>query len=295
MNGSVVLTWIEAIRPKTLIASIAPVMIGVSLTISDGFFDLYPSLATLIAAVLIQIGTNLANDYYDFVRGADNEGRIGPRRVSQAGLISPIKVKQAMILSLGTAFLFGIYLVAVGGWVIALIGLVSILCAVGYTAGPFALAYNGLGEVFVFAVFGPIAGAGTYWVQTNVLSHDAILAGIGIGALTTMILVVNNMRDVNTDKLAGKNTLVVRMGLRASRLEYVALLIIGLVIPYIGVAEFDWPSTSLFSSLVFLFAVSPTRIILCTSDPKILMLALPSTARLVGFYAFSLSLGLLVG
>ena len=131
MNGSVVLTWIEAIRPKTLIASIAPVMIGVSLTISDGFFDLYPSLATLIAAVLIQIGTNLANDYYDFVRGADNEGRIGPRRVSQAGLISPIKVKQAMILSLGTAFLFGIYLVAVGGWVIALIGLVSILCAVG--------------------------------------------------------------------------------------------------------------------------------------------------------------------
>ena len=253
MNGSVVLTWIEAIRPKTLIASIAPVMIGVSLTISDGFFDLYPSLATLIAAVLIQIGTNLANDYYDFVRGADNEGRIGPRRVSQAGLISPIKVKQAMILSLGTAFLFGIYLVAVGGWVIALIGLVSILCAVGYTAGPFALAYNGLGEVFVFAFFGPIAVAGTYWVQTNVLSHDAILAGIGIGALTTMILVVNNMRDVNTDKLAGKNTLVVRMGLRASRLEYVALLIIGLVIPYIGVAEFDWPSTSLFSSLVFLF------------------------------------------
>lgn len=294
MNGSVVLTWIEAIRPKTLIASIAPVMIGVSLTISDGFFDLYPSLATLIAAVLIQIGTNLANDYYDFVRGADNEGRIGPRRVSQAGLISPIKVKQAMILSLGTAFLFGIYLVAVGGWVIALIGLVSILCAVGYTAGPFALAYNGLGDVFVFAFFGPIAVAGTYWVQTNVLSHDAILAGIGIGALTTMILVVNNMRDVNTDKLAGKNTLVVRMGLRASRLEYVALLIIGLVAPIIGVVEFDWPRSSLASCIVLLFAISPTNLVVRSSDPRVLMSALPSTAIMVGIYAILLSFGLLV-
>ncbi len=294
MNGSVVLTWIEAIRPKTLIASIAPVMIGVSLTISDGFFDLYPSLATLIAAVLIQIGTNLANDYYDFVRGADNEGRIGPRRVSQAGLISPIKVKQAMILSLGTAFLFGIYLVAVGGWVIALIGLVSILCAVGYTAGPFALAYNGLGDVFVFAFFGPIAVAGTYWVQTNVLSHDAILAGIGIGALTTMILVVNNMRDVNTDKLAGKNTLVVRMGLRASRLEYVVLLIIGLVAPIIGVVEFDWPRSSLASCIVLLFAISPTNLVVRSSDPRVLMSALPSTAIMVGIYAILLSFGLLV-
>tara|TARA_B100000029_G_scaffold170986_2_gene167233 strand:- start:47267 stop:48154 length:888 start_codon:yes stop_codon:yes gene_type:complete len=294
MNGSVVLTWIEAIRPKTLIASIAPVMIGVSLTISDGFFDLYPSLATLIAAVLIQIGTNLANDYYDFVRGADNEGRIGPRRVSQAGLISPIKVKQAMILSLGTAFLFGIYLVAVGGWVIALIGLVSILCAVGYTAGPFALAYNGLGDVFVFAFFGPIAVAGTYWVQTNVLSHDAILAGIGIGALTTMILVVNNMRDVNTDKLAGKNTLVVRMGLRASRLEYVVLLIIGLVAPIIGVVEFDWPRSSLASCIVLLFAISPTNLVVRSSDPRVLMSALPSTVIMVGIYAILLSFGLLV-
>ena len=294
MNGSVVLTWIEAIRPKTLVASIAPVMIGVSLAISDGFFDLYPSLATLIAAVLIQIGTNLANDYYDFVRGADNEGRIGPRRVSQAGLISPIKVKQAMILSLGTAFLFGIYLVAVGGWVIALIGLVSILCAVGYTAGPFALAYNGLGDVFVFAFFGPIAVAGTYWVQTNALSHDAILAGIGIGALTTMILVVNNMRDVNTDKLAGKNTLVVRMGLRASRLEYVALLIIGLVAPIIGVVEFDWPRSSLASCVVLLLAISPTNLVVRSSDPRVLMSALPSTVIMVGIYAILLSFGLLV-
>ena len=294
MNGSVVLTWIEAIRPKTLVASIAPVMIGVSLAISDGFFNLYPSLATLIAAVLIQIGTNLANDYYDFVRGADNEGRIGPRRVSQAGLISPIKVKQAMILSLGTAFLFGIYLVAVGGWVIALIGLVSILCAVGYTAGPFALAYNGLGDVFVFAFFGPIAVAGTYWVQTNALSHDAILAGIGIGALTTMILVVNNMRDVHTDKLAGKNTLVVRMGLRASRLEYVVLLIIGLVAPIIGVVEFDWPRSSLASCIVLLFAISPTNLVVRSSDPRVLMSALPSTAIMVGIYAILLSFGLLV-
>ncbi|MBH15886.1 MAG: 1,4-dihydroxy-2-naphthoate polyprenyltransferase [Gemmatimonadetes bacterium] len=295
MNGSTLSIWVEAIRPKTLIASIAPVMIGVSLTVSDGVFEFYPSLVTLLAAVLIQIGTNLANDYYDFVRGADNENRIGPRRVSQVGLISAGKVKRAMTLSLGMAFLFGIYLVGVGGWVIAVIGLISIVCAVGYTAGPFALAYNGLGDIFVFIFFGPIAVGGTYWVQAGVFSNDAVLAGVGIGALTTMILVANNMRDVDNDKVTGKNTLVVRMGLNFSRVEYVVLLILGLMTPIVGIVRFEWPVSSLLSHLTLLFAFSPMRVIMHSSDPRVLMSALPSTARTVGFYALLLSLGLLVG
>jgi 1,4-dihydroxy-2-naphthoate octaprenyltransferase len=295
MNRFEVPIWIEAIRPKTLVASIAPVMVGISLAVSDGFFELFPGLATFLAATLIQIGTNLANDYYDFVRGADNENRIGPTRVSQAGLIDPKKVQYGMVFSLVLAFIFGIYLVGVGGWIIAVIGFVSILCAVGYTAGPFALAYNGLGDIFVFFFFGPIAVGGTYWIQSGLLPGDAVLAGMGIGALTTLILVTNNMRDIETDKTAGKNTLAVRMGLKASRAEYVALLIIGLSIPAVGIGSFDWPKSVLVALSALIFAISPLRLIMSSNDPKVLMMALPSTARMVGVYAASLSLGLLVG
>ena len=297
MNRSEVLIWVEAIRPKTLVASIAPVMVGISLAVSDGFFEFLPSIATLLAATLIQIGTNLANDYYDFVRGADNEDRIGPIRVSQAGLIDPNKVWYSMVFSLVLAFLFGVYLVEVGGWIIAAIGFVSILCAVGYTAGPLALAYNGLGDIFVFFFFGPVAVGGTYWVQSGVLAGDVVLAGVGIGALTTLILVTNNMRDIKTDKVAGKHTLAVRMGLKASRVEYVVLLIIALITPVIGATSFDWPGywSVLVALLTFMFAISPLRLIMGSDDPKVLMLALPSTARMVGVYAASLSFGLLVG
>ena len=297
MNRSEVLIWVEAIRPKTLVASIAPVMVGISLAVSDGFFEFLPSIATLLAATLIQIGTNLANDYYDFVRGADNEGRIGPIRVSQAGLIDPNKVWYSMVFSLVLAFLFGVYLVEVGGWIIAAIGFVSILCAVGYTAGPLALAYNGLGDIFVFFFFGPVAVGGTYWVQSGVLAGDVVLAGVGIGALTTLILVTNNMRDIETDKVAGKHTLAVRMGLKASRVEYVVLLIIALITPVIGATSFDWPGywSVLVALLTFMFAISPLRLIMGSNDPKVLMLALPSTARMVFVYAASLSFGLLVG
>ncbi len=297
MNRSGVPVWMEAIRPKTLVASIAPVVIGISLAISDGFFEFFPSIATLLAAILIQIGTNLANDYYDFVRGADNEDRIGPTRVSQAGLIDPKKIQYAMVFSLVLALLFGVYLVGIGGWVVAVIGSVSILCAVGYTAGPLAFAYNGLGDIFVFVFFGPVAVGGTYWVQSEMLAGDVVLAGVGIGALTTLILITNNMRDIETDKVAGKNTLAVRMGLKASRVEYVVLLIIALITPVIGATSFDWPGywSVLVALLTFMFAISPLRLIMGSNDPKVLMLALPSTARMVGVYAASLSFGLLVG
>ncbi|MEO2157748.1 MAG: 1,4-dihydroxy-2-naphthoate octaprenyltransferase, partial [bacterium] len=232
-----------------------------------------------------------------FVRGADNEDRIGPTRVSQAGLIDPKKIQYAMVFSLVLALLFGVYLVGIGGWVVAVIGSVSILCAVGYTAGPLAFAYNGLGDIFVFVFFGPVAVGGTYWVQSGMLAGDVVLAGVGIGALTTLILITNNMRDIETDKVAGKNTLAVRMGLKASRVEYVVLLIIALITPVIGATSFDWPGywSVLVALLTFMFAISPLRLIMGSNDPKVLMLALPSTARMVGVYAASLSFGLLVG
>jgi len=210
-------------------------------------------------------------------------------------LIDPKKIQYAMVFSLVLAFLFGVYLVGIGGWVVAVIGSVSILCAVGYTAGPFALAYNGLGDIFVFIFFGPIAVGGTYWVQSGLLPGDAVLAGMGIGSLTTLILVTNNMRDIETDKTAGKNTLAVRMGLKASRAEYVVLLITGLATPVVGISNFDWPASVLVVLLTLIFAISPLRLIMSSSDPKVLMSTLPSTARMVGVYAASLSFGLLVG
>src|SRR6185503_15872793 len=162
------------------------------------FFAPLPALAALAGALLIQIATNLANDYFDFVKGADTSARVGPVRVTQAGLLSPDAVKRGMIVALVAALLVGIYLVSVGGWPIVVIGLASLACAVGYTAGPFPLAYLGLGDLFVFVFFGLVAVSGTYYVQALDFSAESFLAGAAVGALSTAILVVNNLRDRTT-------------------------------------------------------------------------------------------------
>jgi 1,4-dihydroxy-2-naphthoate octaprenyltransferase len=155
--------WVLAARPKTLTAAAAPVLVGTGLAAYLAEIATVPAAAALLGALLIQVGTNLANDYYDFVRGGDTEDRIGPVRVTQAGLISPASVKRAMVLVLGLAVLVGLYLVAVGGWPVLVIGVASIACAVLYTGGPYPLAYHGLGDVFVFVFFGLVAVGGTYW------------------------------------------------------------------------------------------------------------------------------------
>ena len=174
--------WVLAARPKTLTAAVAPVLVGTGLAAHDGALAILPAAAALLGAVLIQIGTNLANDYYDFVRGADTEDRVGPIRVTQAGLLSPASVRNAMAGVLTSAVFVGVYLVAIGGWPIVWIGVASVACAVLYTGGPFPLAYHGLGDVFVFVFFGLVAVGGTYFVQALSWSSDVLLAGADVRA-----------------------------------------------------------------------------------------------------------------
>jgi 1,4-dihydroxy-2-naphthoate octaprenyltransferase len=287
--------WVLAARPKTLLAAVAPVLVGTGLAAADGKLALLPALAALIGAVLIQIATNLANDYYDWVRGGDTAERVGPIRVTQAGLIEPATVRRGMIVTLGLALLVGVYLIAVGGWPIAVIGILSLICAVAYTGGPFPLAYHGLGDLFVLVFFGFVAVGGTYWVQALDLPPDVLLAGAAVGALNTAILVVNNLRDIDTDARAGKRTLAVRMGRTGTRLEYVLLLSCAAVAPVVGVVLLEWSPFSLLALLAAIPAVRPIRSVLSQDDPRNLMPALGQTARVTGLYGLLLAIGVTLG
>jgi 1,4-dihydroxy-2-naphthoate octaprenyltransferase len=216
--------WLQAARPRTLPAAVVPVLVGLALAARRGRIDAVTAALTMSAAVLLQIGTNLANDYYDFIAGADTGERVGPRRITQAGLAAPETVRRAAFAVLGLAGLAGLYLVAVGGWPIAAIGVLSLLAAVGYTTGPWPIAYHGLGELFVFAFFGIVAVNGTLILQMQPLSRLSLLAALPVACLATAILVVNNLRDIATDARAGKRTIAVRLGERATRIEYLAFL-----------------------------------------------------------------------
>ncbi len=218
--------WLLASRPKTLAAAIVPVLVGTAVALAEGQFAAAAALAALLGASLIQIGTNFANDYFDHEKGADNEDRLGPTRVVQAGLIEPEAVKLATFITFGLAALVGVYLVWVGGWPILAIGIASILSGLAYTGGPYPLGYNGLGDVFVFIFFGLVAVTGTHYVQALEWSTSALVASTPIGLLSTAILIVNNYRDIDTDRVAGKRTLAVRLGRRATRWQY-ALTVLG--------------------------------------------------------------------
>jgi 1,4-dihydroxy-2-naphthoate polyprenyltransferase len=287
--------WALAARPKTLTAAVAPVLAGTGLAAHHGVVAWLPASAALVGAILIQIGTNLANDYYDFVRGGDTEERVGPVRVTQAGLLAPETVKRGMLVVLGTAMLVGVYLVSVGGWPIVWIGLASLAAAVAYTGGPYPLAYHGLGDVFVFVFFGLIAVGGTYYVQGLSWPPDALLAGAGLGALSTAILVANNLRDIDTDAKAGKRTLAVRLGRTGTKAQYTLMLAIAAAVPPLGVVTLDWPLAALVPLLVMPLAVGPLRTVLKASTPAELIVALGGTARLVALYGLLLALGLGLG
>lgn len=214
--------WWEAARPRTLPAAIAPVLVASALAHTHGLFAITPAVLCLGFALLIQIGTNYANDYYDFKKGADNADRVGPRRAVAAGLISPGAMKRAMVLVFAVAFALGLGLLPFGGWPLLVIGVASIACGVAYTGGPYPLAYHGWGDVFVFVFFGLVAVGATYFVQAGFVATDAWLLGSAIGALSTNILVVNNYRDFETDRAAGKRTLVVRLGRTFARRQFAA-------------------------------------------------------------------------
>ena len=217
--------WLLATRPKTLPAAIAPVIVGTALAITDHTFQPLPALAALAVSLLLQIAVNLANDYFDHVKGIDTPERLGPLRVTHSGLIPPAHVKTAMALMFAAAAAIGIYLIAVGGLPVLIIGTACILSALAYSGGPYPLASHSLGDLFAFLFFGWVAVSGTYFVQARTLTPMVLLTASQVGFLITAILVINNLRDIETDKKCGKITLAVRLGGRGSKIEYGFLLI----------------------------------------------------------------------
>ncbi len=233
-------SWILASRPKTLLAAIVPVAVGSAVAFEQTKFEIIYSIVALICATLIQVGTNFVNDYFDFQTGADNENRKGPKRGLALGIISLKEMKIGSILVFSIAFLFGLYLVYEGGIVILIIGIISILAGIAYTAGPFPFAYNGLGDIIVFIFFGIVGTMGTTYLQTKDFSLLSFLASIPVGALITNILVVNNFRDVEEDKEAKKHTLAVLLGRNFSRYQFIVLLTASFIIPVIFYFIFDF-------------------------------------------------------
>jgi 1,4-dihydroxy-2-naphthoate octaprenyltransferase len=217
--------WIMAARVRTLPAAVAPVLVGTSLAISEGTFHALSFVAALLGAVFIQVGTNLSNDYSDARRGADTEDRLGPVRVTAGGLVPPRRVLLATYVSFGLAVLCGVYLVAVAGPELLAVGAASILAGVLYTGGPRPYGYEGLGELFVFLFFGIVAVTGSYFVQRKGLEWEAFALAVPVGLLAASILVVNNVRDLETDRRAGKRTLAVRMGRARTRNLYAAMVL----------------------------------------------------------------------
>ncbi len=225
------LTWLRAARPATLTAAVVPVLVGTAVAHATDGVRWDTALAALLGASAIQIGTNFANDVFDAEKGADTDARLGPVRAVAAGLLSARAMRIAMVVAFAIATLFGSYLVWTSGWPIVVIGVLSIASGIAYTGGPYPLGYNGLGDVFVMLFFGFVAVLGTVLVQTGALPLLGWLAAIPVGAIATAILVVNNVRDRETDVVAGKRTLVVRHGRRFGELEYVALLALAYVVP----------------------------------------------------------------
>lgn len=284
--------WFLAIRPRTLPAAVAPVIVGAAMAFADNGFKVFPALAALIGALLLQIGVNLANDYFDYVKGIDTSDRLGPVRVTQSGLISPDQVRAGMILVFVLAIAVGLYLVAAGGWAILLVGCAAIIAALSYSGGPYPLASHGLGDLFVFIFFGLVAVCGTYYVQTHQLTTATVLMAIPMGLLITAILVVNNLRDIKTDRKAGKNTLAVILGEQGARLEYVLLLAVAYLLPLVFWVAGLLPAGVLLALVSLPLAISWIRVIM-TSEGPILNQALAGTAKTTLIYSLLLSIGII--
>ena len=283
--------WMSATRPRTLPAAVAPVLVGTALAAHDGRLDLSAAGLCLLFGLLIQIGTNFANDYYDFKNGADTAARVGPQRAVAAGWVRPEVMKRAMLGVFMAAFLAGLGLIAWGGPWLLVVGVASIGCGVAYTGGPWPLGYNGLGDVFVFLFFGIVAVAATYLVQAGQVTADAFLAAVPVGLLAANILVVNNYRDVETDTVAGKRTLVVRFGRGAARVQFGGSLVIALAMPVVFWAR-GFSAWCLLPLLLAPMAWSQARRLRESQTPAELIALLGDTGKLLVGYAVLLSVGM---
>ncbi len=285
-------SWILASRPKTLPAAAVPVLVGTALAANNNKFKLDAALVALICSLLIQIATNFVNDLYDFLKGTDKKDRSGPLRVLASGLISVSEMKTGIILTFGLAFLLGLYLVYIGGAFILLIGVLSIFAGIAYTAGPYPLAYNGLGDIFVFLFFGVVGTVGTYYVQTLQITSTAFWASIPVGALITNILVVNNYRDTDEDRIAGKRTLAVIFGKSFARYQYIFLLAISYI--SILIIFFQLKNYWIFLPIVTIPVAVKLVKMLYKLEGKELNKTLELTAKFSALFGFLFSLGILL-
>lgn len=284
--------WWDAARPQTLWAAVAPVLLGVGLAMEQGTFHALAALCALAGAVLIQIGTNFVNDSEDAVKGADNEARKGPVRAVASGYVSPPSMRAAGAVTFALAVAAGGYLIARGGWPILALGLVCIASGVAYTAGKYALAYTGLADLFVLVFFGPVAVAGTYYVQALDLPGWVPVAGLGPGALATAILLANNVRDVHEDRAADKRTLVVRFGRTFGVRLYGAMVTLAVVVPAAMVVVSRGHLGALVASLIAsLVGRRLTGTLRQSEDPAVLNPLLGKTALLLFVYCVAFALG----
>ena len=283
-----------AARPRTLPAAIAPVLVGTALAGYAGVFHVLRFVAALLGSILIQVGTNLSNDYSDARRGADAEDRLGPVRVTAGGLVPPRQVLIATYVTFALAVLAGVYLIVVAGWQLLLVGAASILAGVAYTGGPKPYGYEGLGEVFVFLFFGIVAVAGSYFVEVRHLDWEAFALAVPVGLLAAAILVVNNVRDIDSDRRAGKRTLAVRLGRERTRTLFAVVVYLAYVL-----APATWifgPVTAwvLLPWLTLALAIRVVRLVRNHADGPTLNQALAQTGMLQLAFCILLSAGLLL-
>ncbi len=288
--------WILAARPKTLLAAIVPVLVGGTLAYSDdkSKFSFLATVVALFCSGCIQIGTNFTNDLFDYLKGADTVERVGPLRVLSSGLISKGEMKYAIIGVFGAAFFAGLYLVWIGGTEIFIIGVLSIFSGIIYTAGPYPLAYNGLGDLFSFVFFGVVGTMGTYYVNIKEWSLHSFIASIPVGALITAILVVNNYRDIVQDAKAGKKTLTVKFGESFTRFEYILLLLVAFLSPVYLVYNSHFSTWLLLPYLSLPLAIKMIRMLFTLRDQALNSL-LELTAKFSALFGLLFSIGIIVG
>lgn len=285
--------WMMAARPKTLPAAAAPVLVGTALAYGAGSLHLLAACGAAVGALLLQIAVNIANDYFDHVRGIDTADRVGPTRVAASGLLPLSEIRRGLILVLILVVVDGAYLIYRGGLPIAIIGVAAILSALAYSAGPLPLASHGLGDLFVFLFFGPIAVCGTFYVQTVRMTWPAMVASVPVGALITGVLVVNNYRDIETDRAAGKRTLATMLGPGGTRCEYIALL----ATPYLLLPFLAWLFHSVWVVVPAITApltVGLIREMYGAASGEELNRTLAATARLSLLFAVALGAGIVI-
>jgi 1,4-dihydroxy-2-naphthoate octaprenyltransferase len=284
--------WLAAARPRTLLAALAPIAVGTAVAAAEGGARAGIAALALVTALALQVAANFANDLFDFERGADGDSRIGPPRASQSGWLTAREMRLGIALAVSVSLAAGLGLVAAGGWPIALAGILSVGAALAYTGGPWPLGYHGLGDLLVFAFFGVVGVVGSHYVQAGELSPLALAASLPVGFLVTAILVVNNLRDIDGDARVGKRTLAVRMGPRATRSYYAALLGASFLVP-VGLAATARLSTAgLLPLLVAPLAWRLTRAVARASDGASWNSALAGTARLAALFSLLFAAGI---